>query len=78
MDIAKIEKILTWIMVGTAALGTIWYIYIDWQAKGELSAVGWSLVAVVWFVIYRRLMYQWRTKQKNAQQNTADSNQQQE
>lgn len=73
MDIAKIERILTWIMVCTAALGTIWYVYIDWQNKGELSAVGWSLVAVVWFVIYRRLFHQWRAKRKQVDQNTAET-----
>ena len=72
MDVDKLEKILTWIMVGAAALGTLWYIYIDWQSKGDISSVGWSIVAVVWFVIYRRLMHQWRTKRKNQARETAE------
>ena len=64
LDVAKLERILTWIMIGCALAGTLLYIWIDWQNKGAFSAVGWSIIAVVWFVIYRRLMHQRRTRKK--------------
>ena len=66
MDIKQIERIATWVMVACALLGTLWYIAIELQTKeGEWSAVGWSIIAVVWFVVYRRLLHQWRTRNKN-------------
>ena len=65
MDIEKIEKIATSVMVGCALLGTLWYLILEWQSKEELSAIGWSVIAVVWFIVYRRLLHQWRTKRKD-------------
>jgi hypothetical protein len=53
------EKWLVVVMLSTAVLGTIWYIYLELQTQ-SISTVGWSLIAVVWFVIIRRLFYLWR------------------
>ena len=56
----KFERWTAVIMVLAAAAGTVWYIAVDWQVKGSLSAVGWSLIAFVWFVVLRRLFFLWR------------------
>lgn len=50
-------------MVVTAALGTLWYLYLELQ-NNDFSAVGWSVVAVVWFVVLRRLFHLWRAVQR--------------
>ncbi len=68
MNPQQIERIATIIMVVCALLGTIWYIILEWQATEDVSAIGWSIVAVVWFVIYRRLLHQWRQRRKASAQ----------
>ena len=55
---------MTIIMVATAVLGTGWYIWIEFQTKGNLEEVGWSIVAVVWFVVLRRVWHQVREKRQ--------------
>ena len=51
---------LTWIMVGTAALGTAYYFWIEYTLNGSLEGVAWSIMAVVWFVVLRRLWHYYR------------------
>lgn len=51
---------LTVTMVATAALGTGWYVWVELQTKGNVEEVGWSIVAVVWFVVLRRVWHQVR------------------
>ncbi len=56
---SSLEKTFVAVMLTTAVLGTIWYIYLELQTQ-TVGGVGWSLVVVVWFVILRRLFYLWR------------------
>lgn len=54
------DRLTIWIvalMIITAALGTGWYIWVELSTKGSVSSIGWSIIAVVWFVIIRRLIY---------------------
>jgi hypothetical protein len=53
-------KWITITMVASAAAGTIWYVIIERQQSGSLSAVSWSILAAVWFVVLRRLLLLWR------------------
>ena len=55
------EKIIVGVMLTTAVLGTIWYLYLELKTNAnDLSAVGWSIVVMVWFVVLRRVFYLWR------------------
>ncbi|MFT5194002.1 MAG: hypothetical protein ACI9EW_001952 [Cellvibrionaceae bacterium] len=60
MEQEQLTLLMTWAMVITAAAGSGWYIWVEYQIKGNLESVGWSIVAVVWFVVLRRLWHQWR------------------
>lgn len=51
---------LTITMVLTALAGTGWYIWLEFQTKGGMESIGWSIVAVVWFVVLRRIWHQFR------------------
>jgi TRAP-type uncharacterized transport system fused permease subunit len=55
---SSVEKWMTAVMVITAALGTLWYLLIELQTK-NMDAVGWSVVAVIWFVVLRRVVHLW-------------------
>ncbi|MCA9980111.1 MAG: hypothetical protein KDD89_04745 [Anaerolineales bacterium] len=57
----SLEKTLAVVMVLTAVLGTIWYLYLELQTN-DLNAVGWSIVVMIWFVVLRRLFFLWRRR----------------
>ncbi len=62
---SNLEKWLTAVMVFTAAAGTIWYMILELQTN-DIGAIGWSLIAVIWFVVIRRLVYlRGRNRQRN-------------
>lgn len=63
MDPKRLENIIIGVMVGTAALGTIYFLILEFSMQEDPSAIGWSLVAVVWFVVLRRVIY-WRAGRK--------------
>ena len=58
---SSLEKTLAVVMVLTAVLGTIWYLYLELQTN-DLNAVGWSIVVMIWFVVLRRLFFLWRRR----------------
>ncbi|MEM8857333.1 MAG: hypothetical protein AAGD96_03380 [Chloroflexota bacterium] len=60
MDQDQLRVTLTWIMVATAAAGTAWYFWIEYSTRGNLENVWWSAIAVVWFVVLRRVAHFWR------------------
>lgn len=61
---SQLEKWVAAVMVGAAVLGTVWYIALELQTKSA-GNIGWSLIAVIWFVVLRRLVHLWaRGKRK--------------
>lgn len=60
------EKWATAVMLMTAVVGTIWYLYLELQREGDVSLIGWSVIIFVWFVILRRLIHLWaRARRRN-------------
>ncbi len=59
---SKFEAWALVVMVASAAAGTIWLIALDLQTRGSIAAVGWPLIAVVWFIVLRRLVHFWRRR----------------
>lgn len=57
MDQKQLTFTLTWVMVATAAAGTAWYFWIEYSTFGSLENVWWSVIAVVWFVVLRRVLH---------------------
>lgn len=53
---SQAEKWVAAGMVLSAALGTLWYLYLELQTKDPASW-GWSLVAFIWFMVIRRLLH---------------------
>lgn len=65
---SNLEKWLTAVMVATAAAGTIWYMILELQTN-DIGAIGWSLVAFIWFVVIRRIVH---LRGRNRQQGQDD------
>lgn len=64
---SNLEKWVMAAMILTAALGTIWYIALELQTK-NMGAVGWSLVAVIWFVVLRRVVHLWARGRRDGEE----------
>lgn len=60
MDQENLTFWVTWIMVGTAAAGTAYYFWIEYRLNGNFEGMAWSVIAVVWFVVLRRVWHQYR------------------
>ena len=60
MDQEQLRFWMTWTMVGTAVAGTLWYLWIEYSIKGNLEELAWSVLAVIWFVVLRRVWHQFR------------------
>lgn len=65
---SNLEKWLTAVMVVTAAAGTVWYMILELQTN-DIGAIGWSLVAFIWFVVIRRIVH---LRGRNRQQGQDD------
>ncbi|MEM7801282.1 MAG: hypothetical protein AAF633_18965 [Chloroflexota bacterium] len=61
----RVTYLIAAAMILTAAAGTVWYILIELETKGSVSAVGWSVIAVIWFVIVRRLIHLARNRDRS-------------
>ena len=53
---SQAEKWVAAAMVASAACGTLWYLYLEFQSK-EPASWGWSIVIFIWFMVIRRLLH---------------------